>query len=336
MGWFRPSLAPVSMSSGVPTPSWSAKHASQSIGMRMRFTRKPGRVPAEGRRLAHLLGERLRDLVGLVARLNGADDLDELHERRRVHEMHADHAIGARRRGGELGQGDARRVAREPLARRQRRVAAAQERELELEVLCRRLDDEVAAGEVLGARAGPDAREQPVARLAVILPFSTCLARMAPIFPLPLVGQLERRVDEDDSGPPRRRPARCRRPSAPRRGRRSSRSNRLVPSMTPSPRRYALEARRALPRGNATLFFSVAAGVDRSCRHAVGATVASTRIRPKRSFQCLPQESQKVSTCGSHPRAGASINQREPPLASENRREEMTTVRGARVRSGEW
>ena len=42
IGWFRPSFAPVSMSSGVPSPSCSAKHASPSIGMRIRFTMKPG------------------------------------------------------------------------------------------------------------------------------------------------------------------------------------------------------------------------------------------------------------------------------------------------------
>jgi len=30
------------MSSAVPTPSWSAKQASHSIGIRIRFTRKPG------------------------------------------------------------------------------------------------------------------------------------------------------------------------------------------------------------------------------------------------------------------------------------------------------
>ena len=43
IGWFRPSFAPVSMSSGVPSPSCNAKHASPSIGMSIRFTMKPGR-----------------------------------------------------------------------------------------------------------------------------------------------------------------------------------------------------------------------------------------------------------------------------------------------------
>ena len=42
IGWFRPSFTPVSMSSGVASPSWSAKHASLMSGMRIRFTMNPG------------------------------------------------------------------------------------------------------------------------------------------------------------------------------------------------------------------------------------------------------------------------------------------------------
>ena len=125
IGWLRPSFAPVSMSSGVPTPSCSAKHASQSIGMRMRFTRKPGASLLVVVVLPIFSASEHGQVVGLVARLHGAHDLDELHERRRVHEVHADDPVGPRRRRGELRQRDRRRVAREPLARRERGVASS-------------------------------------------------------------------------------------------------------------------------------------------------------------------------------------------------------------------
>ena len=42
IGWFVPRRIAVSIDSTVPTPSWSAKAASLSIGIRMRLTMKPG------------------------------------------------------------------------------------------------------------------------------------------------------------------------------------------------------------------------------------------------------------------------------------------------------
>jgi len=42
MGTLVPSFMAVSMSSSEASPSWSAKQASLSMGMRMRFTMKPG------------------------------------------------------------------------------------------------------------------------------------------------------------------------------------------------------------------------------------------------------------------------------------------------------
>ena len=117
--------------------------------------------------------------------------------------MHPDHAIRARRRGGELGQRDARRVARQPLARRERGVAPAQERELQLEVLGRRLDDEVARREVLRPGAGLDARDQALARVRGHLPLLDLLAEDGRDLPLALLGQVEGRVDEDDLQPRR-------------------------------------------------------------------------------------------------------------------------------------
>jgi hypothetical protein len=54
----------------------------------------PGMSRDHHRLLAEPLGERPRELVGGVAGRQPADDLDETHERRRVHEVHADHPFG--------------------------------------------------------------------------------------------------------------------------------------------------------------------------------------------------------------------------------------------------
>ena len=42
IGWFMPSFMTVSIASGVPTPSMSAKIASLIIGISTRFAMKPG------------------------------------------------------------------------------------------------------------------------------------------------------------------------------------------------------------------------------------------------------------------------------------------------------
>ncbi len=42
IGWFMPSFITVSIASGVPTPSITAKIASLIIGIRMRLAMKPG------------------------------------------------------------------------------------------------------------------------------------------------------------------------------------------------------------------------------------------------------------------------------------------------------
>jgi hypothetical protein len=52
-------------------------------------------VLARDRRLAELRHQRQRHRVGVVAGLQPADDLDQLHHRHRVHEVHPDHALGA-------------------------------------------------------------------------------------------------------------------------------------------------------------------------------------------------------------------------------------------------
>src|SRR4051794_11820594 len=60
--------------------------------------------------LAHRLAGGARDLQRLVGRLQRGDDLQQLHERRRVEEVHADDAAGVGGRAGDGGDGDRGRV----------------------------------------------------------------------------------------------------------------------------------------------------------------------------------------------------------------------------------
>ena len=76
------------------------------------------------RRLSHLLGQLARELVGLLRRRDAADDLDQLHDRHRIHEVHADDALRPPRGRAEHRNRDRRRVAgkNRPLARTARRA----------------------------------------------------------------------------------------------------------------------------------------------------------------------------------------------------------------------
>ena len=66
--------------------------------MRTRLTTKPGVSLQRIGSLAEPLADREGRLDGVVRRQLGADDLDERHQRRRVEEVHADDALGRRRR----------------------------------------------------------------------------------------------------------------------------------------------------------------------------------------------------------------------------------------------
>ena len=60
-----------------------------------------GEVARLGRRLAEIGRERDDRRRRLVGRLEAADHLDELQHRHGIEEVHADHAVGPRRRSGE-------------------------------------------------------------------------------------------------------------------------------------------------------------------------------------------------------------------------------------------
>ena len=147
---------------------------SFSVGTRIAVDDEPGRVVRANGLLARLLrpleGGRERG-VGALLR---ADDLDEREQRRRVEEVHADHAL---RMLGRLGDGmdrDRRGVRREDRVGPHEAVELGEHLALRLELLDDRLDHEIAVGQVgeLGreATAGRASRRAP---RRVALPFST-------------------------------------------------------------------------------------------------------------------------------------------------------------------
>jgi hypothetical protein len=104
-----------------------------------------------------------------VVRLHRAHDLDELHEWHGIEEVHADHGRRALRGGGDLGQRDRGRVRCQNCGRLRESVHVTEERELDVEVLGGRFDDEVGRCERCEARRGLDAREGRIAILALHL-----------------------------------------------------------------------------------------------------------------------------------------------------------------------
>ena len=107
--------------------------------------------------LAAGLGERPGRGHGLVARGDGADQLDERHHRRGVEEVHAAHQLGAAGLHRHLDHRKGRRVRREDRALLHDAVELAEEVLLGGEVLDDGLDHEVALGEApeVGDRAHP-------------------------------------------------------------------------------------------------------------------------------------------------------------------------------------
>ena len=101
IGWFSPSLAPVSMSSALPVDSMSAKIASLMKGPSIRLTRKPGMSFDSMTVLPSSCGEGARRVVGGVIGLEAADDLDQAHDRDGREEMEADEPRRAVGRRGE-------------------------------------------------------------------------------------------------------------------------------------------------------------------------------------------------------------------------------------------
>ena len=90
IGWFRPTFAPVSMSSAVPRPSSKARIASARNGIRIRLTMKPGRSAETMTCLpmSAAIARTAPSVASLVA--DPRIELDERHHRDRAEEVHAD------------------------------------------------------------------------------------------------------------------------------------------------------------------------------------------------------------------------------------------------------
>ena len=131
--------------------------------------------PAESRRLDRLLaeaaGELEPDLERLVRRRDRPDHLDERHHLRRVEEVQAEEALGARGRGGLVDDRERRGVGGEVGLGLDDAVDLAPHLELQAEILGDRLDHEVAAGEVgvVERRRDPAACRVGVALLELAL-----------------------------------------------------------------------------------------------------------------------------------------------------------------------
>src|SRR5919204_5460055 len=107
--------------------------------------------------LAEPLGDAPHERDRVVRGLHPADDLDELHQRNGVHEVHARDALRAAGRRGEPRDRDRRRVAREDRVGLARLIQLAEDLLLHRHLLERGLDREVDAAKVLDVRGGADA-----------------------------------------------------------------------------------------------------------------------------------------------------------------------------------
>jgi len=127
-----------------------------------RFDQEPGRaLDRRGQAVdAAEEGARLRQHVG--RHLVVAHDLDQLHARHRVEEMHADEMIGPLQALAQLLQRNARGVGGENRARLHPRLGRGIDLALELERLRHRLDDEIGEAHALTGEIG----DQPVERVA--------------------------------------------------------------------------------------------------------------------------------------------------------------------------
>ena len=98
---------------------------------------------------------------------DGAHDLDQLHDRRRVEEVHPDDLARPAGAHGQLGHRQARGVRREDGVRGTDLVELGEDLGLELHALRHGLDDELRGGEILQRRAEADPLEDrvPVGRV---------------------------------------------------------------------------------------------------------------------------------------------------------------------------
>ncbi len=107
-----------------------------------------GAVLGADRRAAHAGADLRRRLQGILRRVGGGDDLDQLHQRRRVEEVHADHASAVGNLGGDRGHGQRGGVGGEDRVGTAGLRQVREQPPLQLQVLRGRLDHEVAFAEV--------------------------------------------------------------------------------------------------------------------------------------------------------------------------------------------
>jgi hypothetical protein len=126
---------------------------------------KPGLVAHDDRLLVQPLGQRLDVVEDIVGGDDSANNLDELHHRRRVEEVHPQDPRGLLRGDGKLGDREGRGVGGEDRVVGDDRIERGEDLLLEGQVLGNRLDDELAPGEL-----GKICRiaDPPVQRLGVL------------------------------------------------------------------------------------------------------------------------------------------------------------------------
>jgi hypothetical protein len=113
--------------------------------------------------LAQAGGQRLDVLDDRGLGDDGAHDLDQLHDRRGVEEVHADDLARPPGDHRELGDRQARGVGRQDRVRRADLVQLGEDLGLELHALGHGLDDQLGRGEVLQGRGEADPLEERVA-----------------------------------------------------------------------------------------------------------------------------------------------------------------------------
>ena len=148
---------------------------------------------------------------------DGADHLDQLHDRRRVEEVHADDISRAGGGRGALDHRQARRRGGQHRARRADLVEVREQRLLDGEILDDRLDDQLDVGQVVeSGRAGDPGRGRRRDRTRSSLPRCTAFSSERVIAAGDL-GDLvgASRHEQDVVAAPWRRPRRCRWPSCP-------------------------------------------------------------------------------------------------------------------------
>ena len=113
--------------------------------------------------------EVVRGLEDVLGRPLGANDLDERHQRRRIEEVHPDHALGPLEHRRDLGHRKRRCVRSEDRVVPNDSFQRPEELVLHREVLERRFDHEIAPGEVGELRRQAEPRDRSVTRVLLEL-----------------------------------------------------------------------------------------------------------------------------------------------------------------------